>query len=86
MLKKPVAILQVELGEGLSHNGVVGRRPQGLQARSVALPNELWERIERFREEQRLSNTAEAVRVLLWRVLDEIDEAKGGQAGQTGGS
>lgn len=36
----------------------------------------LWERIERFRSEMRLSNTAEAVRVLLWRVLDEIEREK----------
>ena len=85
MLREPATILQVELGEEFSHNGGVGKRPQGLQARSVALPSELWERIERFREEARLSNTAEAVRVLLWRVLDEIDEAKGGQEGPLGG-
>jgi Arc/MetJ-type ribon-helix-helix transcriptional regulator len=54
----------------------VGRKPIGFQARSVALPQVLWERIERFRSEMRLSNTAEAVRVLLWRVLDEIEREK----------
>jgi metal-responsive CopG/Arc/MetJ family transcriptional regulator len=51
----------------------VGRKPQGFQARTVALSEELWARIDAFQEAEHLSNRAEAVRVALSRFFDELD-------------
>lgn len=53
--------------------GEVGRKPMGFAGRTVMLPPELWERVERYAADHHLSSTAEALRVLLWRVLDEVE-------------
>lgn len=51
--------------------GHMGRRPQGFTAKTVMLPPELWDRLERFMVEEHLSSVAEALRVLLWRALPD---------------
>jgi hypothetical protein len=51
----------------------MGRKPQGYSVRSMALSPEVWDRIDRYRDAMHLSSTAEAVRLLLWRVLDEVE-------------
>jgi len=63
----------------------MGRKPLGLSTRSIALPPELWARIERFREAERISNTTEALRILLWRTFDQMDKAAREAEGEGGG-
>ena len=63
----------------------MGRKPLGLSTRSIALPPELWARIERFREAERISNTTEAMRILLWRTFDQMDKAARDAEGEEGG-
>lgn len=55
---------------------VVGRKPQGFSARSIALPAAMWARIDVYKETMHLSSAAEAVRLLLWRALDDVEAAK----------
>ena len=55
--------------------GCMGRKPQGFTAKTVMLPPELWDRLERFRVDEHLSSVAEAMRVLLWRALGDQPKA-----------
>ena len=64
--------------------GYMGRKPQGFTAKTVMLPPELWDRLERFRVEEHLSSVAEAMRVLLWRALSDQPEPKQKASSQKG--
>jgi hypothetical protein len=56
--------------------GRMGRRPRGFSAKSISLPAELWAMVEAFRQEQHLSSTAEAIRVLLFRLFEQVDRER----------